>query len=213
MSRFGKLLIVMTVVGGMMLTYLVNAQQPAPRAPQAQRGQAGPAGQEAQAAVPNIPSYYLLGMEQIQQELNLNQEQKDKIEQLSQAYNQQSQQELQTLRELAPEERQQKLVEAQQRAVKRIETLRQNLEGVLTDKQQEQLQQISFRMAVPTALNNPQVVQRLQISEKQQEQLQQVRQKTQEKLWDLEQDMAKQSLEILTPEQQKILRQMRDQQQ
>lgn len=210
MSRIGKSLIILTVVGGMMLAYLVDAQQPAPRAPQAPRGQAA---QEAQSPFPNIPNYYLLGMEQIQKGLNLTQEQKDQIAQLSQGYNQQSQQELQALSELAPEERQQKLVEAQQRAVKRIETLRQNLEGVLTDKQREELDQISFQMAVPTALNNPQVIERLQISEKQQEQLQQVRLETQEKLWNLEQDMAKDSLQVLTPEQQKILRQMRDQQQ
>ena len=162
MSRIGKSLIILTVVGGMMLAYLVDAQQPAPRAPQASRGQAA---QEAQSPFPNIPNYYLLGMEQIQKELNLTQEQKDQIAQLSQGYNQQSQKELQALSELAPEERQQKLVEAQQRAVKRIETLRQNLEGVLTDKQREELDQISFQMAVPTALNNPQVIERLQISE------------------------------------------------
>lgn len=210
MSRISKSLMVVLVVGGMLLAYLVDAQQPAPRAPQAQRGMAA---QEAQPAFPSIPSYYLLGMEQIQQELNLNQQQKDQIEQLSQAYNQQSEQELQALRELPPASQQQKLAEAQQRAVTRIETLRQKLEGVLTEQQLGELNQISFRMAIPTALNNPQVVERLQVSPKQQEQLQQVRQKAQEKLWTLEQEMAKESLEVLTSEQQKILRQMRDQQQ
>ncbi len=210
MSRISKSLTVVLIVGGMTVAYLVDAQQPAPRAPQAPRGIAA---QEAQPAFPNIPSYYLLGMEQVQQELNLSQPQKDRIEQLSQAYNQQSQQELQALRELPPAEQQQKLAEAQQRAMTRIETLRQKLEGVLTEQQLDKLNQISFRMAIPTALNNPQVVERLQVSPKQQEQLQQVRQKAQEKLWTLEQEMAKESLEVLTPEQQKILRQMRDQRQ
>jgi hypothetical protein len=217
MSRIGKLMVAALVVGAMPLAYFASAQQPAPRAPKAPPASQSPAGprgsaiQQAEPAFPNVPSYYLLGMEQIQQELKLDQKQKDQIEQLSQNYTQQSQQELQALRETAPEERQQKLGEAQRRAAQRVETLRQKLEGVLTEKQLDELNQIAFRMAVPTALNNPQILDQLQVSEKQKEGLQKVRERTQEKLWGLEQDMAKESLQVLTPEQLKMLREMSQQ--
>jgi hypothetical protein len=219
MLRIGKLMVAALVVGAMPLAYFASAQQPAPRAPKAPPASQSPAGprgsaiQQAEPAFPSVPSYYLLGMEQIQQELKLDQKQKDQIEQLSQNYTQQSQQELQALRETAPEERQQKLVEAQRRAAQRVETLRQKLEGVLTEKQLDELNQIAFRMAVPTALNNPQILDQLQVSEKQKEGLQKVRERTQEKLWGLEQDMAKESLQVLTPEQLKMLREMSQQKQ
>lgn len=218
MSRIGKVLVAALVVSAMPLAYFASAQQPnppAPRAPKASQSPAGPRGsaiqQPAEPAFPSVPSYYLIGMPQIQQELKLDQKQKDQIEQLSQNYTKESQQEIQALRETAPEERQQKLAEAQRRATKRVETLRQKLEGVLTEKQLDELHQIAFRMAIPQALNNPQILDRLQISDKQKEALQKVREKTQEKLWVLEQDMGKESLQVLTPEQQKAIREMSQQ--
>lgn len=206
MSRIGRLLVVGLVFGGLSLTYIVGAQQPGARAPQA--GQGAQAAPEAEATFPNIPSYYLLGMEQVQNDLNLTDQQKQQIQQLTENYTQESQQELQALRELPPEQRQAKLAEAQQRAAKRIDTLRQRLEGVLQPQQLTQLQQTAFRMAVPNALNNPAIVDRLQVTEKQKQQLEQVRQQTQQKLWQLEQEMAEQSLQVLTPQQQKTLRTM-----
>jgi len=66
-------------------------------------------------------------------------------------------------------------------------------------------------MAIPQALNNPQILDRLQISDKQKNALQKVREQTQERLWGLEQDMAKESLQVLPPEQQKTLREMSQQ--
>jgi hypothetical protein len=215
MSRTGKLLVVALVVSGLSLSYWVGAQQPAPRtnpaplprpsAPAAQGGQAAP---EAEPAFPNIPSYYLLGMEQVQNDLKLTDQQKQQIQQLTDAYTQESQQELQTLRELPPNQRQAKLAAAQQRSMQRIETLRQRLEGMLQPKQLEQVRQIAFRMAVPNALSNPSVLGQLQVSEKQKQQLEQIRQQTQQKAWQLEQDMGEQSFQVLTPPQQKALREM-----
>jgi hypothetical protein len=230
MSRIGKIFIVMMAVGGMSLAYLVDGQQPpakAPKAPQAPQGgqkvQTGPAsaataptGPASDAQAPgapamadatfsSVPGYYLLGMDQVQDQLKLDDKQKEQIKKLNQTYTEESQQELQTLREMAPQEQQKKLPEAQRRAMKRVDTLRQSLEGVLTDPQRKELRQLSFQMAVPQALNNPQLLDRLQITDKQKQQLQAVRDKTQQKLWGLEQEMAKDTLDVLTPDQQKIL--------
>jgi len=215
MPRIRRFLIVALVIGGLSLTYLVDAQQPAPsqpRAPQtppsARTAQGEP---EGEAAFPSIPSYYLLSMPQVQNELKLTDKQQQQIEQFTQNYTQESQRELQTLRDVPPQQRQARVAEAQQRAVKRLETLRQRLEGVLQAEQRTELEQIAFRMAVPDALGNPQILEKLQVTEQQKQQLEQVRQQTQQKLWQLEQNMAQESLQVLTPQQQKSLRTMRDQ--
>lgn len=165
-------------------------------------------GQPATTLYPGIPGYYLLRMEHVQRELGFSEEQKQKLDQITKQYYEDSRQDWSGLRDLSPEERQKKMADIREKTTKRMEALRKQTEELLLPHQLKQLKEIDFRMRAPAALANPRTLEQLGATEEQKEQLRLLREQTQEKTRQLQQEMVEKALQVLTPGQQEKLREM-----
>jgi hypothetical protein len=157
------------------------------------------------AGMGGMPGFYLLRMDPVQDELKLSDEQKKKIKDFGQKFEKESQKAWAGLRDVPPEERQDKMADIQAAVAKRLEVYRQDLEGVLTPQQAEQLKKITFEMSAGPALANPQLLEQLGATEEQKKKIEQVRSELQAKLWQVQREMADKALKVLTDEQLKKL--------
>lgn len=179
-------------LAGMTLACMVavaQAQQPAQPAP----------GAGAQQGMPMASVAQLLASGPVRQQLGFSDDQTEKLRQAFQEYYQQ-QPARPNLEGLAEQQQRQTVEQYQQQLVQHAEQFGQKLADLLTAEQKEQLRQISFRMTAYNLLANPQVIQQLGLSEEQQGKLGQVREEMQNKIWQLQEQAARQSLEILSAE-------------
>jgi hypothetical protein len=168
------------------------AQQPAQPAQPAPAAAAQPGGQLAGLA-------QLLSSAPVRKQLGFTDEQTDQLRQAFENYYQQ-QPARPDLEALPQEQQRQKIEQYQQEAVRHAEQFGQRLAQILTDEQKEQLQQITFRMTAFSLLTNPQVVQQIGLSEDQMQKLEQIREEMQAQMWQLQEQAAKQSLQVLSAE-------------
>ncbi len=192
-------------------------------------GQKEPASREALPAKPvaalgggwgapwyGVPGYAALASASVQKELGLSDEQKQKLQQIAEAFRKETQdawrQEWEKIRHLSPAE-QQKHWAAQRetlarRGKERVAAVHKQVEAVLTPQQLAQLQEINFRNRAAAMLHNPGTLDRLAATRQQKEQLRKLREELQEKIYQLQRQSFEESFRLLTPEQQQKLREM-----
>jgi len=181
-------------------------------------GAAG-AGGAAKAKVPErvwarqmIPGYWSLRLENVQEELKLTDQQKEKIQQISEEYQQQIrqgyQQDWAKFREMSAEDRKKKYAELAEKRKKQTAAAGKQVEEVLQPQQLEALKMIELRIRGAAALRNPKIVEKLGLSEKQKQQLRKNQEKLTKKIQQLQRKSGKKTLDLLTPEQLDKLKQL-----
>ena len=173
-------------------------------APATRPAEASPATPQGVPIYPSIPNTYLLGLEPVQAELKITDEQKQKIRQLSDQYNKALQQDYAAMQQLGPNQEAQ-AVEIQQRTMKRQQAFQQQVEQVLQPEQLTQLRQLAFAMSIPNALGMPQIVESLKVTAEQQQQARKIREDAQAKIWQIQRQTAELLYKTLTPTQQQTL--------
>jgi len=164
--------------------------------------------QRAVALIPAIPGYHLLRLEHVQKELELLDEQKEKLEQIAKRYYDQTRQNWSDFRELSLQERQRKMAEIRQKNEERLEAVRKQTEEVLLPHQLARLKKIEFRIRATAALANPRILDQLGLSDQQKQWLEEIRAEMEDKTRQLQEEMLEKSLQLLTPEQRDNLRQI-----
>lgn len=200
MVRFRRFAVVLPVVAGLAVAWSVNAQPPgeavAPGPKPSVRAPVKP------AKISGIPAFSLLGVEPVQAELKLSDEQKQKLRDLIADFDKQARAEMAALQALPPQQQQEKMAQVQQESTKRMDTLRTQLETALTPQQLTELHQIAFQM---TVMVNPQVLESLGVTDKQRKDFEEVRNQAQAKIWEVQREMAHKTVNLLTPEQRKAI--------
>jgi Spy/CpxP family protein refolding chaperone len=171
--------------------------------------QAGaPAG--GQARVPArtfLPGMYVLGQANVQEQLKLTDEQKEKLRGVGEDYQAKIREHWAGLQGLSAEERREKASAMQQKSRQLMEEARKAAEAVLLPRQLEQLNQIRFRLRAPYMLANPRLLDEIGLDDSQKQRLAEIRQETQERIQQLQRDMFNKALEELTPNQRAKLQQ------
>jgi len=187
---------------------MASAQEPNPRP--VLNPQPGAAWTMAGGAI-GLPGYPLLQMENVQKELGLTPEQKEKLKEIAKK-NAESMKEPRIdwtkFREMKPEDLRKAQKEMADRNAKRVEEAKKQVEGVLTPKQVEQLKDIEFRQRAASMLYMPQVLQQIELTDEQKQQMQKIREETQSKMAELQQESQEKTLGVLTPEQTKKLKEL-----
>ena len=163
-----------------------------------------PAGMPAPAF--GLPGYSLLGMESTQQELQLTNEQKQKLKALADKYQAEARQQWGQLRDLSRDEQQKKMAEWREKISGQHADIRRQVESLLQPVQLARLKEIQWRIRGPATLSNPRTLERLSLSEEQKRELRRLREEWQQKTQQLQQETFRQSLQVLTPEQQARLK-------
>jgi Spy/CpxP family protein refolding chaperone len=175
----------------------------------------GPSQEAQQAAQPtppepgitylSLPGLWELWTENVQQELELTDEQNEKLIAIGREYYQQTRRDWAELRGISAEERKPKDAEIRQKNLKRRQQIRNQVEQVLSPDQMQHLKQINLRIHITAALAEPRVLDRLAVTEPQKKRLRQIRQQMQERIRKLQQESLEKTLDVLTPEQRKQL--------
>jgi Spy/CpxP family protein refolding chaperone len=194
MTRIGRL----AVPGVLVLTLLLAGSlraQPAAKAPAA-----AAAARPASPLGPHVAE--MLSAEPVQKEIKLTDEQKQKLKAEDEAFKKTMRAEYSafaSLRDVPADDP--RLAEAGEKLNKLGAQHLKDLEAILTPEQVEQLKQINAQIQAWMGSNNPQVVERLGVTEKQAKQLAEIRQGAESQIWMIVRDAAKKTQETLTPEQ------------
>ena len=192
------------------------AARPAQKRPVAVAGAIGRQGfaVRAPARTPGyyaVPGYWSLRTESVQKELNLSDEQKKKLKQITKSYYEQMrqgpQQDLAKYRDMSPEERRKKYAEITEKRKQRLDAARKQTEAVLLPEQLEALKTIELRTRAPSLLRSPRVLEKLGLSEEQKQKLRKNQQDLTAKMQRLLHESAQKALQILTPKQLEKLKQ------
>jgi len=181
----------------------------APASAQGRKAADQPRYRVMHSRMPALPGYYMLRMEHVQKELELVPEQLEKLQALGKQYTEQmraDQAAWGNWRDMTPEERTAKAAEMREKYKQRADELRQEIEKVLLPNQLEALREINFRAVGPSALASPATLRDLEVTDQQKEQLQKIRQEMIEQYQELQKKAFQNSLKVLSPEQQKKLR-------
>jgi len=212
MTRFSRLTV--APVAALVLAWCGSAV--------AAEGQAGVAGGVA-AYSPSylmVPGYWILSREEVQKEIGLSDEQKEKLEAIGKKYYEQMRQDYQRQpaikwQELSEVERKKKTEEMRKRASeaakKRQETLdsfKEQVEKVLSAEQLSALKEIEFRQRASSMLRNPQVLEAIGASKKQKTRLENNQQQLNTKMRELQRKAGERALGVLTDEQLEKLRKL-----
>ncbi len=167
--------------------------------------QLGQAGQE-RYSYSAIPGLQQLGLEHVQHDLKLLDEQKEKLEEIATKYREQQREAWADWRNVPAEERQAKMAEIREETNKLAEAARKDAEKLLHAHQLKALKEIIFRSRALYSLPIPRVQQEIGLDEEQLEKLNELRDQLQKRIRELNEEMLDKSLEVLTPEQRKKLR-------
>jgi Spy/CpxP family protein refolding chaperone len=167
-----------------------------------QLGQAGQ-GRYSYFAIPGLQQ---LGLEHVRHDLELLDDQMEKLEEIATKYREQQREAWGDWRNVPAEERQARMAEIREQTNKLAEAARKDAEKVLHPHQLKALKEIIFRSRALYSLRNPRVQQEIGLDEEQLEQLNELRNRLQERIRELNEEMLDKSLEVLTPEQRKKLR-------
>lgn len=156
----------------------------------------------------SLPGFRELRTENVQQELELTPQQKEKLAAIGQKYYEQARRDWAGYRGMSPEERKKKYADIRQENLGRMKEVRQQVENLLSPDQLERFKQINLRTRGAAALANTKILDQLDITEPQRKRLRQIRQQLQEKMRKLQQESLEQTLQVLTPQQRKRLEQI-----
>lgn len=163
----------------------------------------------SQPELPALPGFYMLRMENVQKELELSQEQIEKLKELGKKYYEDvraDQDAWKNWQQMTPEERAAKTAEQREKYVKRSQDLRKSVEKVLLPHQIKALKEVNLRTSGPWALTNSRTLEVLGVSEEQKQKLQEIRQKMFEDVQEVQKKSFEKALEVLTPEQREQLK-------
>ena len=175
-----------------------------------QYAQAG--GQPAkpvQPQFPALPGFWQLRMESVQKDLELVPEQIDKLKQLGKKYYEDmraQQADYKNWGKMTPEERTAKYKELMEKRKQQAEAVSKEVEKILLPHQLEALRNINFRQMAPSMLYQQKVFETVGITDEQKAKIQKIRQELTEKYQQLQKESFDQILKVLTPEQQKKLK-------
>jgi len=156
----------------------------------------------------------LLRMPQVQEELQLVDEQKAKLKEISEELQKQTREQWSGLRDLPPEQRRAKYAELREKAAARAEEARKKIEALLLPHQTNRLRQIALQLrmrwrGVGGIVDDAEMAELLGLTAKQKEQLQKIAEETRKKLQNLPREIMeegkKKARDVLTPEQKKKL--------
>ncbi len=166
---------------------------------------AQPAARRSEASYLSLPGFWELRTEGVQKELELTDQQKDKLRAIGQEYYEQTRRDWTGFRGMSAGERKKKYAEIRQKNVERMKEIRKQVEKVLSPGQLERLKQINLRTRGAAALANPRVLSQLEVTESQKQRLRQIREQLQERIRKLQQETLEKTLGVLTSEQRKKL--------
>jgi Spy/CpxP family protein refolding chaperone len=138
-----------------------------------QRGPGGPFGGEN--------PLMLLRSEQVLKELEIVDEQKEKLRKLGEEVRDEMQKTFSGFRDLSREERDKKLAEMQGQLRARSEELNKKVEGILLPHQLDRLKQIQLQLRGAQALGDPNIIKALGITDEQKEKLNEIRDQVEQK--------------------------------
>jgi hypothetical protein len=215
LRHFWQSLAVPAAMTALVLGTSVWAQAPQPRGPRpgAPAGSSGSVTVTAAMAVTagdylTVPGYWLLGMANVQKEVGLADQQRQKLKAISDKYQAAMRQLMEPLRDLPPQEQEQRMEAVRDKSFQQMEMFRKQVEAVLTAQQIEALKKIDFQLRAPALLSDSGVVEKLGLSARQQEKVREVQDEMTQKMQQIQREMAGKYLGVLTPEQQAKLRQM-----
>lgn len=160
------------------------------------------------AGFPAVPGYYMLARKSVQDQLELTEEQIKKLKELGQKYVEGMRYDWKDYQNLSQEERQAKWAEHREKQQKLMEEIRGQAEDLLLPHQLDALKKINFRQRAPWTLQNPRMLEELNVSEEQKAQLKEIRDSMQEQIRKLQEESLDKALGVLTDEQRKKLEEM-----
>ncbi len=212
MVRFVQLSVsLLAVVALLVLATSSLAQQPRIVAGQALAQGSGGAVRAMRPAVPMVPGFYALRSEAAQKEIDLTDEQKEKLKKLGEEYQEEMKSargDWSNWRELSNEERQAKSAEYREKYTKLNEKIRKQAEGILLPHQLDAMKMITLRQRGLWTLANANVLKQLEVTEEQKKKIEAIRASLAEKYQEIQKETFEEAFELLTPEQQKKLRDM-----
>jgi Spy/CpxP family protein refolding chaperone len=160
-----------------------------------------------------VPGFYMLGMENVQKQLELLPEQKEKLREIAKKYQEDSRQVYQghdwtKFRELPQEEQRAKYREMQERYTKLGDEAKKAAEAVLLPHQINKIKQLELRQRISGMLYNPGTLDQIGFTAEQKEKLKALREEQQKKMAELQEEMMDKTMGLLTPEQQKQLEEL-----
>lgn len=217
---------------GVAFTVMVALTTVATAQPQGGRGGLGGPGMFRGGGMGEMGGLMYLRSEQVQKELNLTEEQKDKLRALGEKLGEQMRERFSGMRDLSEQQRRERFQEMQKDAAKRAEETRKELAGILKPEQFKRLRQIELQQQGAAALMRPEVAENLGLTAEQKEKLEQIGRSSMEKIGSLfqegrdrerseeernqlrekgqqiRQEGEKEAMAVLTPEQKQKLRDM-----
>jgi hypothetical protein len=167
--------------------------------------QPGQAGQPRRPYIA-IPGLNQLGLEHVQKELELIDEQKEKLQEIASRYREEQREAWADWRNVPAEERQAKIAEIREQSYKLAEETRKEAEKVLMPHQLKALKEMIFRSRIQYSLRSSRIQEELGLDEEQLDKLEQLNQELQQRIRELNKEMVDKTLQVLSPEQREKLR-------
>ncbi|MCS7305794.1 MAG: hypothetical protein NZ602_11900 [Thermoguttaceae bacterium] len=162
----------------------------------------------AQPELLPLPGYYMLGMENVQKELNLTPDQLAQLAELSKSYTEQlrADQEIwKDWQKMTPEQQSAKAAEYRQRYSQRLQQIRQQVEKILLPDQLKTLHQIILRTHGLWVLYHAQTQESLGLTPEQKQLLAEIRQKMFDEIQEVQKRAFEKAYQVLQPSQQEKL--------
>jgi len=159
-----------------------------------------------------LAGYPMLAMDQVQKELGLTPEQKEKLKEITRKAFEpipgEQSIDWAKVRDMKPEELRKIQMEMADRNAKRTEEIKEQVEKILTPKQVEQFKEIEFRQRAVGMLRMPRVREQIELTDEQQQKLRKIQEEMQSKMMQLQRETQDKTLGVLTPEQTKKLKEL-----
>lgn len=159
-----------------------------------------------------LTGYPMLAMDQVQKELGLTPEQKEKLKEITRKAFEplpgEQSIDWAKVRDMKPEELRKIQMEMADRNAKRTAEIKEQVEKILTPKQVEQFKEIEFRQRAVGMLRVPRVREQIELTDDQQQQVRKIQEEMQAKMMQLQRETQEKTLGVLTPEQTKKLKEL-----
>jgi len=152
-----------------------------------------------------IPGLYMLDNEQVKKQLELVDEQEQKLQEIAKKYRDQVREAWAGWNDVPEDKRQAKMAEVREETGKLAEKARKDAEKVLLPHQRDVLKKHVFRSRAQYSLQNPRVQQDIGLDDAQRKKLRELREQLQKRINELNAEMLDKALELLAPEQRKKL--------
>ena len=189
MSRFWfKSLLFVGVLGAGMSALAQAPRNPAPTA-------------AASSKFLMVPGLFPLSMQGVQREIGLSSVQRQQLKAVSANYVAARQRLDKSFREFSPEDQQSRAKEFSEQAAQIAHSAQHKAEAVLSPRQLQAVKRIAFQLSAAGALTNPELQEKVGLSEEQRQRLSAVYELAGEKMQQLQRETASQVMEVLADEQ------------